>query len=591
MKKFTLFAALFAMLIFLPSCDGVNPDIPDKPEEDSELNNNAPWTREFDHVMDGVKFCTDVKVRTDDCPSEVDSEGYTWCTINCNYNCGGEYVYIGMKFEPWNPDHQSQYITNIMFYAVHKDDKDEHDRVFSSGWTKVVDKRTYHIESNKISLNTKAGYRKYDLYVLYTKDNYDGQYVVNHSFEGYSDAITSNPSYPNVQYATDCTRLIATIDNDIEATNPSHLHFGSHDRFADMYDKNGRIGYAETNYGQGSTWMRTCYRIYMVLSIIKPEKWECDLENWMKYVDGDVLISELSMPGSHDSWTNDCVAFNNTACCQQWAPDKQFSLGARVFDMRVNSNYNIVHEIVSTGYAAKPELEKLAKLLKDHPDEFIFLNFQDERVSSSYIKEWTKHTDDMLKEVFSDKAIVYKPGYKLKDVRGKILIFKNTTALDEKHLGGDYLQRVDGRPTPNKGGYPALGWSNIYVAGDDVRKDTFYCQNRFSLSRSEYSAKTETIKDFYRTFDSRSVYKNNIGICYYSAAIADGSSLNATAVTAAHINPEMFDYLSGVSYAGWCHLDFYGSNYARQAVGYVPHQVYGLAVAHKIISKNKFKDK
>lgn len=566
-KNLFLLTALCLAIFTLPSCsndeDIPTPDIPEEPE----TNGSVPWFKETDHNMGQVKYCTGVKVRTDYHPGGVDSEGYTWTHQDLNYKCGGDYVYIGMKFEPWDPKNKKKFITDIIAYAIKEGESEPID---DPNWRKVINGRTYQLDHNHASLNSSIKNCGYNIFLIYTTDNRDDKYVVNHSFDGYGDPWTT---WPTVPYGYDCTRVVCHYDG--KGYGHDMFHLGTNDCFMDMYHGNTYIGVAEANYGHDAK-----YRMYPVLCRLpEPKDWESDLENWMKYLPDSIPITELCLAGSHDTWTNN-IGVPSSARCQEWEMSEQFRLGARVFDLRAGMDLRIIHGPAKTPYYAKEEMKRLDKLLTDHPKEFVFLNVQFESnwIYTSPTEGWKKSMDKCLKEdLGAGRAIVYRDGLKLGDVRGKVLIFQNIDPIDSHHRGGDVAQRAKGYPS---------GWSEFYTSGDD-KTYKFYCQNNYKPGG--YGKKMDSIKSFYSSYENGNLYKNYVGINYISSAIGDGSLVNATAVTAAHTNPDVWEYFNNYGrkvHTGYCHMDYYGTNFARQCSPYESHKVYGLALAHKIIEQN-----
>lgn len=65
---------------------------------------------------------------------------------------------------------------------------------------------------------------------------------------------------------------------------------------------------------------------------------------WMEYVNDDVLLTDLFIPGTHDS-----IAYNTNikfiSKCQKFTFKQQLNQGFRLFDIRLNKNLNCVHGI------------------------------------------------------------------------------------------------------------------------------------------------------------------------------------------------------------------------------------------------------
>lgn len=62
--------------------------------------------------------------------------------------------------------------------------------------------------------------------------------------------------------------------------------------------------------------------------------------NWLLRVPGTKLISQLSIPGTHDSATNTCQWYQSCdiSQCQSWSIYWQLMAGIRFLDLRVNTD-------------------------------------------------------------------------------------------------------------------------------------------------------------------------------------------------------------------------------------------------------------
>ena len=76
--------------------------------------------------------------------------------------------------------------------------------------------------------------------------------------------------------------------------------------------------------------------------------------NWMKDVSGEKYISELVLPGTHNSSTNICDLpfFTKT---QSLDIKKQLEIGVRTFDMRISVDNNNI-KLTHNGYACRKKL-------------------------------------------------------------------------------------------------------------------------------------------------------------------------------------------------------------------------------------------
>ena len=67
-------------------------------------------------------------------------------------------------------------------------------------------------------------------------------------------------------------------------------------------------------------------------------------QNWMSRIDGKNLISDLSIPGTHDSSASPCAEIDKLICpwtqTQYWTLSGQLEAGIRYFDLRCRHYHN-----------------------------------------------------------------------------------------------------------------------------------------------------------------------------------------------------------------------------------------------------------
>ena len=114
----------------------------------------------------------------------------------------------------------------------------------------------------------------------------------------------------------------------------------------------------------------TCANAQIVPDTAMPDEY---MENWMKYISDDALITDIAIPGSHDSG---CIDMNYLAQTQDLTFAEQLKRGVRYFDIRVNKTADglrIYHGPVN-GVSYLSVLEDIADFVKTHPDEFLILD-------------------------------------------------------------------------------------------------------------------------------------------------------------------------------------------------------------------------
>ena len=172
------------------------------------------------------------------------------------------------------------------------------------------------------------------------------------------------------------------------------------------------------------------------------------MNSWMEKIADYTLVSEINLPGTHDSCTLFCQ-FPYISKCQNMNINEQLNAGIRFLDIRVekdNNKLKLVHDIAD---CKSPEnkkeilyLEDVVKTCKDflseNPSETILVSFKrDDGVSS-------EETFD----IFFKNYLENDPGwYKenripcLGDVRGKIVLLnrdnidKNGTRYTDLNTG------------------------------------------------------------------------------------------------------------------------------------------------------------
>ena len=75
-----------------------------------------------------------------------------------------------------------------------------------------------------------------------------------------------------------------------------------------------------------------------------------DVMPWMSYIHDDTKISDISIPGTHDSGATHSI-FDVAGKCQDLSIKQQLRVGVRFFDLRlqlVNDEFKIVHSCISS---------------------------------------------------------------------------------------------------------------------------------------------------------------------------------------------------------------------------------------------------
>lgn len=188
---------------------------------------------------------------------------------------------------------------------------------------------------------------------------------------------------------------------------------------------------------------------------ISPSK--VDLENWMTLIPDEALITEINIPGTHDSGTAhmNWAVSDTMASCHDWNITEQLEHGLRVFDIRVAKGsatqwlfMEITHDKWRCAKSASPTSDILtfqdvlvdcADFLKRHGNETVILCVS---ADDSDDKDETRELIAKLREGcrFDKHSIVYDvplevyvagdPIPLLGHARGRIIVIDDESASD-----------------------------------------------------------------------------------------------------------------------------------------------------------------
>ncbi len=186
-----------------------------------------------------------------------------------------------------------------------------------------------------------------------------------------------------------------------------------------------------------------------------------DILNWMSYLPDDVFVAHVSIPGTHDTTTGH--GFSGTGIIsasmhasqsqtQSATLDEQLAGGIRAFDFRPgmmgsgNNRYlNCNHGISPTKITMEEAFTKLTDFLDAHPGEFFIIHLFRGNVYSSgapmyaydSAEDKAKYNELMdeffNKGKFSNYIVDYSPYLKVKDIRGKMVVFRRDR-IDFAHI-------------------------------------------------------------------------------------------------------------------------------------------------------------
>ncbi len=238
---------------------------------------------------------------------------------------------------------------------------------------------------------------------------------------------------------------------------------------------------------------------------------------WMSLLPDDAYISEITIPGTHDT----CALYepwSGVVKCQTYSLRDQLDMGVRFLDIRGRVNFskiNIYHGITYQCIDFKKVAKVCAEFLADNPGETIIMSIKSEGEASEKFGELI---DSAIK---SQPDIWYLENRlpTLGEVRGKIVLFNRYTGDTEK-------------------GLYAYGWNSGPAETIDNGSYSIHIQDNYSVS--ENSVKWENMTAMYeeskKNADSENLYIN------FSSGV-NNTDPDIIAFKE-YINPKLCDYFS-----------------------------------------------
>lgn len=146
--------------------------------------------------------------------------------------------------------------------------------------------------------------------------------------------------------------------------------------------------------------------------------------NWMEKIDGNLMLSQLSIPGTHDSGTK--LVGIGAARCQNFSIRAQLYHGIRFFDIRLKYKENSL-KLFHGGFGCDLDFTQVLKwcsqYLKEFKDETILMSVKSE--GGDICDAFTKIMNNYKKIFLQIKTIPT-----LRESRGKIVLFSRLNFTD-----------------------------------------------------------------------------------------------------------------------------------------------------------------
>ena len=165
--------------------------------------------------------------------------------------------------------------------------------------------------------------------------------------------------------------------------------------------------------------------------------------NWMKGVDGSKLVSELTIPGSHDSATGDSTIIDTTNLLktQSLTISEQLEQGVRFLDIRAKLIYNgyiLVHGKLDLKLSFSKLISDCKSFLQENPSEMILFSLKKE--GEDYESDIS--FEECFREIIKTEISLWFLGNHiptLSEVRGKCALLRrfplSDTSIDNLGIG------------------------------------------------------------------------------------------------------------------------------------------------------------
>lgn len=169
---------------------------------------------------------------------------------------------------------------------------------------------------------------------------------------------------------------------------------------------------------------------------------------WMDWLPDEMLLSDLSLPGTHDTMTGGVNLYgHDMARTQAMTLKQQLESGIRVIDIRAKHNggsFPIHHGIVYLGVDFEDVLKDVRDFLRQNPTESVFMRFKQEESSASdpEMEELFKKYYDRYKDIFwVNTSGTTNP--KVGDFRGKLVLLSDVLSLNKYGLSYRDINKQD----------------------------------------------------------------------------------------------------------------------------------------------------
>ena len=272
--------------------------------------------------------------------------------------------------------------------------------------------------------------------------------------------------------------------------------------------------------------------------------------NWITPLDGNIYVSQMSIPGSHDAATGEDMATfigDIFAQTQEQTLQTQWNLGVRAFDLRPalydknevvlfgRKDYELwlYHGMTRVAISWATAMKTIKDNLTSHPGEFAIVLFRHENESTAFKNTNTTDFDNYMKAwVNANKSWIvdWRPDITIDECRGKLILISRFNGSWDYGCFTGWSHDAAGTTTTVKN---ASGSST----------GTMYVQDYYNPS--SHDTKFISIQKYLniaQTFHTNDALKNHWMLNHVSGYVGSSTS-NTYRANAAAQNPKVIEYL------------------------------------------------
>lgn len=202
-------------------------------------------------------------------------------------------------------------------------------------------------------------------------------------------------------------------------------------------------------------------------------------KNWMNDIRDDVMLSEMALPGTHDSGTYN--KHLESVITQAMNFTEQLEYGIRVFDIRIrhtSDRFALHHGAYFLNVMFGDFLNAADDFLTKNPSETVLFRLKEEHDADTNNTRSLKETLDYYLSLHSDKYLkTTNKGIKLGEARGKFIILSNAGSFNSYGLNYASFNIQDNYRMGSNWDLHDYKWGSIKAqlsAATSGSKSTFY---------------------------------------------------------------------------------------------------------------------